>query len=96
MDLFMARDGNDSLYIQWEQVPGIYKRAWVQTKPDPDKDWAGSGRYLNVVRCNDRGNPAGNATDFPIFNDLPDEVILRSFVHMVTALTGPSLHKAAE
>ena len=43
-----------------------FKRAWVQHREGEDKDWAGTGRYLNVVRVDeyDKG-PSGNATDFP-------------------------------
>ncbi len=86
----IERDGNGSLYIEWEQVPGSFKRAWIQRKTD-DRDWASTGRYLNVVRCNERGRPGGNPTDFPIFNDLPDEQILTAFVQGVSAMTGCKL-----
>lgn len=81
-------DGNNQPYIEWEQFAGCYKRAWIQRKTDPSKDWAGTGRYLNVVRCNEPGHPGGNPTDFPIFNDLPDEQILHAFVHAACAVTG--------
>jgi len=80
-------DGNGSPYIEWRQAGAGYKRAWVQTKTG-DKDWAGTGRYLNVVRCQSPGKTGGNATDFPIFNDLPSEQILLAFVHSVNAITG--------
>ncbi len=87
----IQRDGNGQPYIQWEQAatPGGYKRAWVQRKTG-DKDWAGTGRYLNVVRAEgpDTG-PAGNPTDFPIYSqDLNDEQILEAFVAAVCAVTG--------
>lgn len=81
-------------YIEWEQAPGGYKRAWIQRKRDPAKDWAQppGGRYLNVVRVEQPGKgPAGNATDFPIFSDLSDEQILFAFVHSVSAITGCKL-----
>ncbi len=83
-------DGNGSKYVEWEQAPGGIKRAWIQRKADASKDWAGArdGRYLNVVRCSDWGRPSGNATDFPIYNDLPDEQILIAFVTSVSAITG--------
>ncbi len=84
----IQRDGNDQPYIEWEQAKGGYKRAWIQRKSDPDKNWANVERYLNVVRCNKPGQPGGNATDFPIFNDLPDEQILEAFVHAACAITG--------
>ena len=78
-------------FIEWEQAPGGYKRAWIQRKIDPDKDWAGTpeGRYLNVVRIERLGaGPAGNATDFPIFSTLSDAQILEAFVAAVSAITG--------
>lgn len=86
----IQRDGNGSPFIEWEQAEGCYKRAWIQRKSD-DRDWAGTGRYLNVVRCNSPGHPGGNPTDFPIFNDLPDGQILIAFVQSVSAMTGCKL-----
>lgn len=87
----IERDTKGQLFIEWEQAPGGFKRAWIQRKTDPSKDWAKArdGRYLNVVRVEGRGiGPAGNATDFPIFSDLPDEQILEAFVAAVSAITG--------
>ena len=89
--LIIQRDTKDQPYVEWEQAPGGFKRAWIQRKADPAKDWAGApdGRYLNVVRIERLGSgPAGNATDFPIFSSLPDEQILLSFVYAVTSVTG--------
>lgn len=83
----IQRDSRGQPYIEWEQAKGIYKRAWVQHRTG-DKDWAGSTRYLNVVRCEPAGHPKGNATDFPIYNDLPDEQVLLSLVYAVNAITG--------
>lgn len=83
----IQKDGSGSLYIEWTQTPNTYKRAWIQHRTG-EKDWAGTGRYLNVVRCTARGRPGGNATDFPISNRLPDEQILLAFVHSVNAITG--------
>lgn len=87
----VQQDNKGQLYIEWEQAPGGYKRAWIQHKTDPEKDWAGArgGRYLNVVRVQKPGEgPAGNPTDFPIFSDLPDKQILEAFVASVCAITG--------
>lgn len=87
----IKRDKKDQPYIEWEQAPGGFKRAWIQRKTDPSKDWANAkdGRYLNVVRVKSLGGgPAGNATDFPIYSDLPDEQILEAFVTAVSAITG--------
>lgn len=90
----IERDGNGSLYIEWEQANGWFKRAWIQRKTDPEKDWAGTGRYLNVVRCSKPGHPGGNPTDFPIFNDTPDEEILIAFVRTVNGITGCVLNES--
>lgn len=82
--LKIGHDGKGQPYIDWEIGPGGFKRAWVQRRT-PEKDWAKTpgARYLNVVRVEglDQG-PAGNATDFPIYSDLPDEQILVAFVHV--------------
>jgi hypothetical protein len=92
--MMIQRDGNGQPYIEWKQtdIEGVgYKRAWIQRKSDPTKDWAHTERYLNVVRCNKPGSVGGNPTDFPIFNDLPDEQILQAFVQSVCAITGCEL-----
>ena len=80
-------DGKGQPYIEWEQLDGVFKRAWIQTRTGDD-DWAGTGRYLNVVRCTAPGRTGGNPTDFPIFNDQPSEHVLIAFVPGVNALTG--------
>ena len=89
----IGHDGKGQPYIDWAIGPGGFKRAWIQRR-EPDKDWAKTpgARYLNVVRVEepDQG-PAGNATDFPIYSDLPDEQILIAFVHAVSAITGSKL-----
>ena len=87
----IQRDTKGQPFIEWEQAPGGYKRAWIQRKAGSDKDWANTpqGRYLNVVRIEQLGaGPAGNATDFPIFSNLSDEQILEAFVASVSAITG--------
>ena len=85
--LEFKKDGNGHIYLEWEQIPGAFKRAWIQ-KREGEKDWADTGRYLNVCRCQSEGRPGGNPTDFPIWNDLPDEEILLAFVYSATAITG--------
>jgi hypothetical protein len=92
----IQRDTKGQPFIEWEQAPGGFKRAWIQRKTDPEKDWAKTpeGRYLNVVRIECLGaGPAGNATDFPIFSSLSDEQILQAFVTSVSAITGCPLHE---
>jgi hypothetical protein len=94
----MIQIQTDSLgqpYIEWAQIanpePDGYKRAWIQVK-EGDKDWAGTRRYLNVVRINrSRPGSGGNPTDFPVFSDLPDAQILEAFVAAVCAVTGCQL-----
>ena len=95
----IERDGNGSPFITWPQprrqasdAPG-FKRAWIQQKTG-EKDWAGTGRYLNVVRTETlTGGPSGNATDFPVYTNLPDEQVLRAFVLGICAITGCELPK---
>lgn len=86
--MLIQQDGNGAPYIEWEQSEGGYKRAWIQHKAD-GRDWASTGRYLNVVRCNAPGRPGGNPTDFPVFDTkLSDNELLVSFVALVNGLTG--------
>ena len=85
----IRKDGNGQPFIQWEQVGGGYKRAWIQRKEGLETDWAGTGRYLNVVRTDGpETGPKGQATDFPITCNLSDEQILEAFVSAVCAITG--------
>ena len=90
--LAIQTDTKGQRYIQWKQadVPvGGYKRAWI-IHHLPEKDWAGTGRYLNVARVEiNRPGIGGNPTDFPIFNKtLSDDQILEAFVTSVCAITG--------
>ncbi|MFL6203406.1 MAG: hypothetical protein ACJ76J_29925 [Thermoanaerobaculia bacterium] len=87
----IERDNKRQPYIEWEQASGGFKRAWIQRKDDPEKDWAKppGARYLNIARVDAPGRgPGGNATDFPIYSDLSDEQILEAFVTSVCAITG--------
>lgn len=89
----IKRDKLNQPLIEWEQA-GSFKRAWIQRRTEPDKNWAYSpeGRYLNVVRIEALGKgPAGIATDFPVFSTLSDEQILTAFVSAVSAITGCKL-----
>jgi hypothetical protein len=88
-EMEIQHDQKGQPYIEWEQIPGAFKRAWIISRePGDEKSWANVKRYLNVVRCNSAGHPGGNPTDFPIFNQLPDEQILLAFVHATNAITG--------
>lgn len=89
----VKRDGRDQPYIEWDQFGGAYKRAWIiRREPGDGRDWAKTGRYLCVVRCNSPGHPGGNPTDFPVFESaLTDQQLLRAFVHSVSAMTGAPL-----
>ena len=85
----ITRDKDGQPMIEWEMADGSWKRAWIQDRSGRDKDWAGTGKYLNVARVDGPGiGPGGNATDFPIFCDLPNEQILEAFVQSVCAITG--------
>lgn len=81
-------DGTGSKYIGWEQPGGGFRRAVIRQRRGYQNDWAGTGRYLLVICCDDSGRPTGNATDFPIYNGLSDEKILLTFVRGVNAITG--------
>jgi hypothetical protein len=84
-------DAKGQPYIQWQQVGGGWKRAWIQQRTGHD-DWADTGRYLNVAPANGpTGGVAGTPTDFPIFCQLPDHQILEAFVSMACAITGCQL-----
>lgn len=86
----IRKDGNSQPYIQWENAPGSFRRAWVRHP----KDYARTGRYLSVVRTETlESGPAGNATDFPIYNDLPDEQVLEAFVACISAITGARIDR---
>lgn len=90
-------DGQGQPYIQWHVCNEYQVRAWVQRKIGED-DWARTGRYLNVARCNDvTGNPNGNPTVFPIFTTTPDDAqVLLGFAHAVCAVTGSKLLEKAD
>lgn len=94
----ITRDKRGQPMIEWQMAPGGWTRAWIQDRTgNPEKDWANTGRYLNVVRIEGPNNgTGGNATDFPIFSDLPDEQILKAFVHAVCAITGCKPTQAAQ
>ncbi|UTV38105.1 hypothetical protein MYG64_07370 [Ensifer adhaerens] len=86
-------DGKGQQCVRWHLGGDAWKMAWIQDRSgDPDKDWAGTGRYLNVVRAvAEKQGPAGNATDFPIsaeMKNLSDVQILTSFVLATSAVTG--------
>ena len=88
----LGQDGKGQTTVVWEIGHGAWKLAWIQDRTGTDKDWAGTGRYLNVVRTKGPGKgPGGNATDFPITSDLSDKQILTAFVHAVSAITGQPL-----
>ena len=86
-------DGKKQQCVRWHLGGQAWKMAWIQDRSsEPDKDWAGTGRYLNVVRAaHDTKGPKGNATDFPVSRDLKhlsDIQILTSFVLATSAVTG--------
>lgn len=85
------RDGKNQLYVEWEIAPEILKRAWVQHRAG-ENDWAGTIRYLNVVRVDEpNAGPRGQAADFPIYSNLSDEQVLTVFVTTLCGLTGRPL-----
>ncbi len=87
----LNRDGKNQLFIAWAQGKHGFKRAWIQHRSGY-RDWARTGRYINVVRTQGLGSPPrGNSTDFPIFTDLPDDQALIAFVVSVCGATGCKL-----
>ena len=92
----IQRDNNGQPFIEWEQKApngagtGGFKRAWIRRPTSSDRDWAGTGRYVNVALTNGLGTgPAGQSADFPIFNqNLPDDQVLTAFVLAVCGMTG--------
>ena len=94
MKLEIQQDSKGQHYIEWQQfdTPAGYKRAWI-LHSSPEKDWAGTKRYLCVVRIDKRRKGiGGNPTDFPIFNkNLSDDQILEAFVASVCAIIGCKL-----
>jgi hypothetical protein len=84
-------DTKGQRYIEWAppEAPTGHKRAWIRHAERGDKDWAGTERYLNVVRIDpSRPGIGGNSTDFPIYSTLSDEQILEAFVAAVCSITG--------
>src|ERR1035437_7514000 len=65
----ITKDKKEQPMIEWQMAPGGWKRAWIQDRTgNPEKDWANTGRYLNVVRIEGPNiGTGGNATDAPIF-----------------------------
>ena len=51
----LERDSNVHHTIEWEMADGCWKRAWIQDRSGSDKDWAGTGKYLNVARVDGPG-----------------------------------------
>ncbi len=94
----ITRDKRGQPMIEWQMAPGGWTRAWIQDRTgNPEKDWANTGRYLNVVRIEGpKTGTGGNATDFPIFCNLPDEQSLKAFVQAVCAITGCQPAQAAQ
>jgi hypothetical protein len=79
--------------VRWKIGKNAWKMAWIQDRSgEPEKDWAGTGRYLNVVRAvGEKTGPVGNATDFPIAKEMQhvsDIQILTSFVLAISTMTG--------
>jgi hypothetical protein len=89
--MHFGNDGKGQRYVEWEIHPSIYKRAWIQHRTG-QKDWAGTGRYLNVVRVESvNSGPKGQAADFPVYlssSQMGDDQILTTFVYSVCAAVG--------
>jgi hypothetical protein len=93
--MIIQHDNNGQPFVEWQQMapggPGTggFKRAWIRRPTSADRDWAGTGRYVNVAMIGGLGQgPSGPSADFPIFNQLPDDQVLVAFVAAVCGLTG--------
>ena len=63
-------DSSRQLYVEIENVRVTVRR------PSPDKDWAGTGRYLGFRASKGEGGGLMMGSDLPIRSTLPDEDIL--------------------
>jgi hypothetical protein len=93
--MIIHRDNQNQPFVEWQHIPPGgggnrgFRRAWIRHPATADKDWAGTGRYVNVAPIGALGGgPAGQSADFPIFNDLPDDQVLIAFVAAVCGVTG--------
>jgi hypothetical protein len=94
--LTWGHDLNGSRYVEWDRGAGGWARAWISRRSE-DKDWAGAKRYLNAARIDQPGGgPRGNGLDYPIWNDLPEDDVLRAFVVSVSAIVGNPLSPAKD
>lgn len=86
--MHFGNDGKGQRYVEWDIGSGALKRAWIQRRIGPN-DWAGTGRYLNVVRVEQpNAGPKGQAADFPVFGKKEDDTILQDFVDSVCQAVG--------
>ena len=93
-EMIRGRDDNGSVFIAWEQSGG-FKRAWLNQR-EGEKDWAQTGRYLNVARTATLGGrPSGDSADFPISDDRLDRQILDAIAAAVCAASGCHIPNAA-
>lgn len=89
--MHLGNDGKGQRYVEWEIAQGVFKRAWIQHRSGV-ADWAGTGRYLNVVRVEaPNAGPKGQAADFPVYTSssvMADDQLLTAFVYSVCAVVG--------
>jgi len=94
--LTWGHDLNGSRFVEWDRGAAGRARAWIRQRTE-DKDWAGTGCYLNAARIEEPGGgPRGNSLDYPIWNSLSDDDILRAFVVGVNAIVGNPLSPAKD
>lgn len=87
--MIIQHDNKGQPFVAWQQPVGGFKRAWVR-EAEPDKDWAGTGYYINVARTEQLGSgpSSGGSADFPIYGEGEHEDILKAFVEAVCRVTG--------
>ncbi len=76
--------------IKWEITPTRGACARIQHRAEPEKDWAKTGRYLNIGTTDSNGLRRGIPHDLPISSDctFTDEQVLTAFVAAVCGITG--------
>src|SRR5258708_6136872 len=83
----IQHDTKGQPYTEWEQAPGIRKRAWIQRR-DGEKDWAHhSRRQISETLYALTKLLQEILTDFPVFSQLPGQQVLEAFVGAVCAVT---------
>jgi len=74
--------------MQWlHRGDGYFKRIWIQYRSG-DRDWAGTGRYVNIGNWKD-GRLVGIPQDLPVYRrDVTDAQIVFAIALVLNGTTG--------